>query len=92
MGTFVDFKCGYCKYEENHIGVGHGSNPSPRLALFRCPSCKTVGSTWVYPDRDPVCAHCYHEDIEILDAGARTVTCPKCGEPGHFTDADGEWM
>jgi hypothetical protein len=48
MGFFVSFKCASCKYVEASIGVGHGRNPTPYLALFRCDRCKSIDGTWVH--------------------------------------------
>lgn len=47
MGGYVDYRCKGCRTEESPIPVGRGRNAFPYLALFRCLSCKTVGSTWV---------------------------------------------
>jgi ribosomal protein S27E len=91
MGTFVDFRCSYCKYEELNIPVGHGREPEPHLALFRCDNCKTLGSTWIQPEREAVCSHCYHDKVTLFDTPPETVDCPKCGEPGKLTPAEGSW-
>lgn len=91
MGGFVNFRCNYCKYEERDIGVGHGKSEFPFLALFRCDHCKSIGSTWVYRDRIPMCSICYHEEVRIVGPQTRTVNCPRCGEPATLTPGEREW-
>ena len=82
MGWFVDFKCKFCNYEENNIGIGHGEMEYPFLTLFRCDNCKTVGSTWIYEDKIPLCSHCYHAAISILSDGTTKLNCPRCAATG----------
>jgi hypothetical protein len=91
MGGFVDFRCRYCEYEELEIPLGHGRQPVPFLALFSCDSCKSVGSTWVQPGRDPVCSHCYHDKVTMFEDAPQTLDCPKCGEQGKLAPAEGSW-
>lgn len=92
MGHFVEFHCRFCHYQEAEIGVGHGRSAFPFLKLYRCDHCKTIGSTWVYEDKLPHCAGCYHATITLLDDDATRVSCPKCGEAGRLTRKDGEWQ
>lgn len=73
------------------MGVGHGAAEFPFLALFRCDLCRSVGSTWIYPDRIPRCSLCYHDAVTLLPEGQLEVHCPKCGEPGRFQPVPGEW-
>lgn len=91
MGWFVDFRCGHCKYEEPDIGVGRGRNAFPFLALIRCDNCKTIGSTWIYENRLPMCSRCYHDAVTILPDDTTRVNCPKCGEPASLTRKEGTW-
>lgn len=91
MGWFVDFRCRHCRYEELDIGVGRGRNEFPFLVLFRCDNCKTVGSTWVYENRLPICSHCYHDAVMVLPDDTVCVNCPKCGEPATLTRQEGTW-
>ena len=91
MGIVVDFKCGFCKYEETNIGVGRGKNEFPFLVLFRCDNCKSIGSTWVYDKKIPLCSICYHDEIIILPDDTRRLNCPKCGEPAVITPRDETW-
>lgn len=91
MGGFVDFRCSFCKYEENDIGIGHGKKAFPFLALYRCDNCQTIGSTWVYPDKLPHCSQCYHDAVTILPEDTRRVMCPKCGEPAKIAPKEGSW-
>lgn len=92
MGHFVDFHCSFCKYEETNLGVGRGRVEFPFLKLYRCDNCKTIGSTWIYENRLPRCAGCYHDAIMLLDDDAQRVNCPKCGEPARLKPRDGEWQ
>jgi len=92
MGHFVEFKCRFCNYGESQIGVGHGRTESPSLKLFTCENCSSVGSTWVYPDRPPLCSVCYGDGIRLLADDVRRVTCPRCGETARITPTDGEWL
>lgn len=92
MGRFVGFRCRFCKYEETGLGIGRGRTEFPFLKLYRCDNCKTIGSTWIYENRIPRCAGCYHDAITLLDDDARQVNCPKCGEPAPLTPQDGEWQ
>lgn len=91
MGFFVDFKCDSCKYEEESIGVGHGKNPTPHLALYRCNQCKSIGSTWVSDGGIARCSLCYDEAVTILPDDTRRVDCPKCGKPARIAVREGSW-
>lgn len=91
MGKFVDYHCKRCNTEITDIPVGKGRQPSPYLALFRCRSCRTVGSTWVTPGETPRCGTCYEEGVELLPDDATFISCPRCGEQGRFTPREGSW-
>ena len=91
MGSFVDFACKNCHYEEKAIGIGRGRNELPYLALFRCDHCHSIGSTWVHANRVPVCGNCYHDGLTLLPDDSRGVNCPKCGEPAKLTPKEGGW-
>ena len=92
MGSFVDFKCNFCGYEATDIGVGHGKRSYPRLALFRCDKCKSVGSTWVGEDQRPICSMCYDEEIVLLPDNDSQLECPKCGKPAFIVAKEGAWQ
>ncbi|MDH3513408.1 MAG: hypothetical protein OEM83_00870 [Gammaproteobacteria bacterium] len=91
MGSFVDFKCKFCRYEEYGIGVGRGKAEMPFLSLYRCNHCHTIGSTWIHEGKIPRCSNCYDDAISILPDDARRVSCPKCGEPAVITPKEGSW-
>jgi len=91
MGRFVELKCRFCGYGESEVGVGCGRSARPMLKLYLCESCTSFGSTWVHPDRPPLCSNCYHDSIRLLDDDVRRVTCPKCGETATITPVDGAW-
>ena len=91
MGKFVAYKCINCDYAEQPIGIGSGRHAQQLLSLFVCMKCQTVGSTWVKPDRSPLCSLCYDENITLLAENAKQVACPKCGRPGFFAPLAGEW-
>jgi predicted RNA-binding Zn-ribbon protein involved in translation (DUF1610 family) len=91
MGGFVDYHCPHCHYQESDIAVGTGRNPAPRLALFRCAKCKTVGSTWVGENAAPRCANCYEEGVGLLPDDATRIDCPRCGRSAAFTRKEGRW-
>lgn len=63
MDGFVRFDCLKYGYSEERIGFGHGKQADPYLQLYRCDSCKTIGSNWVQQGRKPVCGGCYNENI-----------------------------
>lgn len=92
MGLIVRYHCPHCRYEEPDLGVGAGVAPHPRLQLFRCDNCHSVGSTWLTLERVPRCSFCYHDAVTLLPDDAPGVVCPKCGEPGRFERQDGEWQ
>lgn len=91
MGGFVDFKCAYCGYTEESIGVGHGQKPEPCLRLFRCDKCKTVGSTWVESGKPVRCGSCYEEGVPLLDDDVRVVECPKCNQKASILPRTESW-
>lgn len=91
MGSFVDFKCKFCKYEETNIGIGRGKTGFPFLALYRCNHCHTIGSTWVHENRIPRCSHCYDDALTMLPDDTRRTNCPKCGESGVIVPREGSW-
>ncbi|HET9122909.1 MAG TPA: hypothetical protein VFN52_05340 [Acidiferrobacteraceae bacterium] len=91
MGHMVRYRCSRCRYEEMDLGVGAGRQEPPRLRLFQCDNCHSVGSTWVSPDRVPRCSLCYHDTIVLLPDDAGAWACPKCGEAGQFEPLEGEW-
>ncbi len=91
MGSFVTFQCRHCRYEETEIAVGCGRNPSPKLALYRCTRCKTVGSTWVQETQPARCGACYEEGVTLLTDDTMRIDCPKCGQPASFRPATGSW-
>lgn len=91
MGSFVQFKCNYCKYEEADLGVGNGRDPVRFLALFNCDNCKSVGSTWVHENQIPRCSLCYHDAITLFPSDIKKISCPKCGEPASFSPKEGGW-
>lgn len=78
MGGFVRFDCLHCGYTEERIGFGHGKQADLSLQLYCCDNCKTVGSNWVKKEQELLCSGCYSKDIEILESGDASVTCPKC--------------
>lgn len=91
MGHIVRYACSRCQYVEVDLGVGSGKEEFPRLQLFRCDNCHSVGSTWCKPERLPRCSLCYHDAITLLPDDAAAALCPKCGEAGHFEQQEGEW-
>ena len=91
MGSFVEFRCGYCNYEATDIGVGRGQSESLRLSLFVCDNCKSVGSTWTGDGRGPMCSLCYDEHPRMLSDDITRLNCPKCGKPAHFIAKEGSW-
>jgi len=91
VGSFVDFKCQFCQYEEPSIGIGRGKAEFPFLALYRCHHCHTIGSTWIYENRIPRCSQCYDDALTLLPEDTRRVNCPKCGEPAVIAPKEGSW-
>ena len=91
MGSFVGFKCKFCQYEEPSIGVGHGQAEMPRLSLYRCNHCHTIGSAWAHEGEILRCANCYDDSIVILPDDTRRLSCPKCGEPAVIAPKEGSW-
>jgi hypothetical protein len=91
MGGFVDFRCKHCRYEETDIGVGKGKHPFPYLALFRCPKCKSTGSTWIKENEIPRCGLCYEEGVTLLPDDTTRIDCPRCGKPALFAPREGSW-
>ncbi|MDH3639380.1 MAG: hypothetical protein OES09_13110 [Gammaproteobacteria bacterium] len=91
MGSFKSFACRYCDYTEPSIPVGRSAR-GPKLVLFVCRHCKSIGSTWRQEasGRDPVCSYCYDHDLENIGSSAE-LKCPKCGESGILSDAEGGW-
>jgi hypothetical protein len=91
VGGFVNFHCKQCRYEVTEIGVGKGKHPFPFLALYRCPKCKTVGSTWVNESETPRCGVCYEEGVTLLQDNTTHIDCPRCGKPAQFMPQEGVW-
>lgn len=91
MGHIVDFQWPYYKYAEHDLGVGRGKSAFPFLALFRCDSCKTIGSTWVRENQIPRCSNCYHDAVIVLPDDATRVGCPRRGEVARITRKEGAW-
>lgn len=90
-GGFAAFRCMNCGYTEQHIGFGRGKNPEPRLQLYRCDHCKTVGSTWVKSDEKLRCGACYDEIITLLEPENSSFNCPKCDTLAVFSILDNTW-
>jgi len=91
VGSFVSFRCKFCRYEEPQIAVGHGRSEFPFLALYRCNHCNSIGSAWIHESKIPRCSQCYDDAITILPDDTRRVNCPKCGEPGVIAPKEGSW-
>jgi len=91
VGGFVAYRCPGCGYEEPRLPLGRGRRPGPCLALFRCPNCRGVGTTWVSGERPPACGYCYHEEIELLPDDTRALDCPRCGGPGEVRPLAETW-
>jgi predicted RNA-binding Zn-ribbon protein involved in translation (DUF1610 family) len=91
MGGFVKFSCMNCGYTEERIGYGHGNNPEPRLQLYRCGQCKTVGSTWVEGDRPPLCGGCYNKEITLLESKNASFDCPRCDTAARLSVREDTW-
>jgi len=91
VGGYVSYRCRYCGYEQAEIALGRGREPNLALELFHCRHCRSVGSTWVRAGEQPLCGHCYDEAVDLLDPATTKFACPRCGEDGRFTPAEGEW-
>ncbi len=91
MGGFVSFNGMNCGYSEERIGFGHGKQPEPYLQLYKCDSCKTVGSARIQGDRKPLCSGCYNENIELLDPKDNSIPCPKCDTSAVIKVVEDTW-
>jgi len=91
MGSYVEFRCANCGYQEAQLPVGTGRDADKELKLFACNCCKSVHSTWVVGENAPRCSLCYDRDIRIIEAAPQSLDCPKCGNTAALVSADGSW-
>lgn len=92
MGGFVSFTCLNCGYEEEKIAFGNGKKPEPRLGLYRCDNCHTLGSTWAKAGEASRCAGCYDTEISHINPDQLTVNCPKCKITALLRVLDETWQ
>ena len=92
MGEFRLFICSSCGYDTEKMAVGKACKyEGMEMVLYSCSNCKSLGSAWQGGERPLMCAHCYHDEVDIILPEITVIDCPKCETTGRIETLEGEW-